>query len=77
MGILDKDVNGKGIWRIIKKFAIAILFMFLAIFLTGSGTLGWGLFLGILYLESKFLSCANKFGIRDSFTFLCFLENIS
>jgi len=55
MGILENNVSGKGIWRIIKKFLMAILFTFLCVIITGESALSLTLGLLILYLEFKFL----------------------
>ena len=54
MAILEKEVNGKSVWRIVKKFLMAILFVFLCVIITADSALSLALGLLILYLEFKF-----------------------
>jgi len=55
MGILEKEINGKGIWKIVKKFLMGVIFTFICVIITGESALSLTLGLLIIYLEFKFI----------------------
>ena len=55
MGILNKDINGKGIWNIAKKFLMGVIFTFICVIITGDSQLSLALGLIVIYLEFKFI----------------------
>jgi len=52
--MLEKEINGKGIWKIVKKFLIGVIFTFICVIITGESALSLTLGLLIIYLEFKF-----------------------
>ena len=54
MAILEKEINGKKIWKIVKKLLMGVIFTFICVIITGESALSLTLGLLIIYLEFKF-----------------------
>ena len=53
MGVLNKDINGKKVWNVIKKFLMGVIFTFICVIITGNSELSLTLGLIVIYLEFK------------------------